>query len=58
MLFDDEIYDIPKVTIKMNNQDRMFFADFSLNSQQIFMKFCKHYFSKESQQPWKFCKII
>ena len=29
------------------NQNRMIFADLSVNSAQIFMKFCKHYFSKE-----------
>ena len=28
------------------NQDRMIFADFSVNSQQIMLKFCKHYFFK------------
>ena len=30
---------IPKVTSKVINQDRMFFVDFSVNCQPIFMKF-------------------
>ena len=34
---------IPKVTIKLINQDRMVFADFSVNSQQIFMKFWSNF---------------
>ena len=48
---------IPKVTLKVINQDGIFFADFSVNSQQIFIKFSKQYFSKKSQQPC-FRKII
>ena len=39
---------IPKVTLKVNNQDRMFFADFSVNCQPIFMKFCNNHISTES----------
>ena len=31
-------------TRRQNNLYRMFFADFSVNSQPIFMKFCKDYF--------------
>ena len=30
-----------KVTLKVINQDRMFFADFSVNCQSIFMTFCR-----------------
>ena len=37
-----------KVTLKVINQDRMFFADFSVNCQPIFMKFCKNHISTES----------
>ena len=29
------------VTLKVINQDHMFFADFSVNSQQILIEFCK-----------------
>ena len=47
---------IPKVTLKLNNQYCMIFAD--NNPQQIFMKFWKHYLSKESQQPRKFREIL
>ena len=39
---------IPKVTLKVINQDRMFFADFSVNRQPIFMKFCNNHISTES----------
>ena len=42
---------LTKSHLKVINQNCMFFADFSVNSQQIFMKFNKHIFSKESQQP-------
>ena len=39
---------ILKVTLKVINQDRMFFADFSVNCQQIFKKFCNDYILTES----------
>ena len=39
---------IPKVTLKVINQDRMFFADFLVNCQPIFMKFCNNHISTES----------
>ena len=39
---------LPKVTLKVINQDRMFFADFSVNCQPIFMKFCNNHISTES----------
>ena len=39
---------IPKVALKMINQGRMFFADFSVNCQPIFMKFCNNHISTES----------
>ena len=39
---------IPKVTLKVINQDRMFFADFSVNCQPIFMKFRNNHISTES----------
>ena len=46
-------YDAPdtilKDTLKMINQDRMIFYDLPVNSQQIFMKYFKHYFSKKCQ---------
>ena len=47
----DYVYDYTqtaKVTIKVINQDRMFFADFSVNCQPIFMKFCNNHISTES----------
>ena len=47
----------PKGRLEMINQDRMIVADFSVNSQQIFIKFCRHYFSNESQQPYKLHSI-
>ena len=46
-----------KEQLKLIKQDHIIFADFSVNSQQMFMKFCKHYFSKESQQMRKFCNL-
>ena len=49
---------IPKVTLKVKNQDRMFLADFSVNCQPIFKKFCNNHISTESLYPWKFRKII
>ena len=39
---------IPKVTLKVINQDRMFFADFTVNCQPIFMKFCNNHILTES----------
>ena len=39
---------IPKVTLKVINQDRMFFADFTVNCQPIFMKFCNNHISTVS----------
>ena len=39
---------IPKVTLKVINQDRMFFVDFSVNCQPIFMKFGNNHISAES----------
>ena len=39
---------IPKVTLKVINQDRMIFADFSVNCQLIFMKICNNHISTES----------
>ena len=39
---------IPKVTLQVINQERMFFADFSVNFQPIFMKFCNNHISTES----------
>ena len=49
---------IPKVTLKVINQNRMFFVDFSVNCQPIFMKFGNNYISTESGYPWKIRKII
>ena len=48
---------IPKVTLKVINQDRMFFADFSVNSQQIFMKFLNTIFQKNPSSPENFIKL-
>ena len=48
---------IPEVTIKFINQDRMTFADFSVNSQLVFMKFCKHNFEKKHNSPKNFVKL-
>ena len=42
---------IPKVTLKVINQDRMFFADFSVNFPPIFMKFCNNHISAEFLYP-------
>ena len=42
---------IPKVTLKVINQDRMFFVDFSVNCQPILMKFCNNPISAESLYP-------
>ena len=39
---------IPKVTLKVINQDRMVFVDFSVNCQPIFMKFRPNHISTES----------
>ena len=39
---------IPKVTLKVISQDHMFFVDFSVNCQPIFMKFCNNHISTES----------
>ena len=39
---------IPKVTLKVINQDRMFFVDFAVNSQLISMKFGSNHISAES----------
>ena len=44
----DVTFTIPKVTLKVINQDRMFFADFSVNCQPIFLKFCNNHISAES----------
>ena len=35
----------------------MFFADFSVNSQQIFMTFCKHYFQENPNSSENFVKL-
>ena len=36
------------------HQRWVFFADFSVNSESIFMKFCKHSFQLFRRLPWKF----
>ena len=35
---------LPKVTVKVSNHNRKFFAYFSVNSQQIFEKFHENFF--------------
>ena len=50
-----------KHVLKLTNQVRMIFSDFSVDSQQIFMKFCKHFFIRIPTAlnfGCKFCKII
>ena len=39
---------LAKVTLKVINQDRMFFVDFSVNCQPIFIKFGNIHISTES----------
>ena len=41
-------------TRRQINLYRMFFADFSVNSQPILMKFCKDYFRVTRRLPWNF----
>ena len=43
-----------KYTRRQINLYRMFFADFSVNSQAILMQFCKEYFRVTRQIPWNF----
>ena len=45
-------------TRRQINLYRMFFADFSVNSQPILMKFCKDYFLVTRRLPWNFHKKI
>ena len=47
---------IPKVTLKVINQDRMFFADFSVNCQPISMKFCNN-LQQNPNIPGNFVKL-
>ena len=39
------------------HQRWVFFADFSVNSESIIMKFGKHYFQLFRRLPWKFREI-
>ena len=43
-------------TRRQINLYRMFFADFSVNSQPIFMKFCMDYLRVTRRVPWNFHK--
>ena len=45
-------------TRRQINLYRMFFADFSVNSQPILMKFCKDYFRVWRHLPWNFHQKI
>ena len=45
-------------TRRQINLYRMFFADFSVNSQPIFMKFCKEYFRVTRRLLWNFHRKI
>ena len=45
-------------TRRQINQDHMIFADFSVNSEPISLKFRKGYFLFKSKQPCKFREII
>ena len=40
------------------NLYRMFFVDFSVNSQPISMEFCKDYFRVQRRRPWNFHQKI
>ena len=46
------------IIVAVNFHQRwVFFADFSVNSESIFMKFCKHSFQLLRRLRWKFREI-